>query len=48
MSVLPLVLWPLGEVDRARRIAEEAVSQALQMGHVVPYILFAKSRLTSK
>ena len=35
MSVLPLVLWPLGEVDRARRIAEEAVSQALQMGHVV-------------
>ena len=35
MSVLALVLWPLGEVDRARRIAEEAVSQALQMGHVV-------------
>ena len=32
---LPLVLSPLGEVDRARRVAEEAVSQALQMGHVV-------------
>ena len=34
MAFLPLVLWPLGEVDRARRIAEEAVSRALQMGHV--------------
>ena len=35
MSILALVLWPLGEFDRARRIAEDAVSHALQMGHVV-------------
>ena len=35
MAFLALVLWPLGEVDRARRVAEEAVSHALQMGHVV-------------
>ena len=49
MTFLAFVLWPLGEVDRARRMAEEAVSHALQMGHVTrPYILFAKSRLTSK
>ena len=34
MAFLALVLWPLGEVDRARRVAEEAVSHALQMGHV--------------
>jgi predicted ATPase len=35
MSLLALALWPLGEVDRAHRIAEDAVSQASQMGHVV-------------
>jgi hypothetical protein len=34
MSFLALVLWPLGELDRARRLADEAVAQALQMGHV--------------
>ena len=30
MSFLALVLWPLGEVDRDRRAADEAVAQALQ------------------
>jgi class 3 adenylate cyclase/tetratricopeptide (TPR) repeat protein len=35
MASLALVLWPLGEIDRARRIAEDAISQAEQMGHVV-------------
>jgi predicted ATPase len=29
MSYLALVLWPLGEIDRSCRIAEEAVAQAL-------------------
>jgi class 3 adenylate cyclase/predicted ATPase len=34
MAFLALALWPLGEVDRARRIVEDAVAQALHMGHV--------------
>jgi predicted ATPase len=32
--VLALVLWPLGEVDRARSCAAEAVLQATQSGHI--------------
>jgi tetratricopeptide (TPR) repeat protein len=46
MSFLALVLWPLGEVDRARRIAEEAVSQALQMGHV-PTLYLVRNVITA-
>jgi predicted ATPase len=29
-----LVLWPLGEVDRAREVAEEMVARATKIGHV--------------
>ena len=46
MSFLALVLWPLGEVDRARRIADEAVSQALQMGHV-PTLYLVRNVITA-
>jgi predicted ATPase len=46
MSFLALVLWPLGEFDRARRIAEEAVSQALQMGHV-PTLYLVRNVITA-
>ena len=42
MGFLALVLWPLGEVDRARRIAEEAVSQATQMGQI-PTLYFVRN-----
>jgi tetratricopeptide (TPR) repeat protein len=31
---LACVLWPLGEVDRARRLAEEMVVQAVRGGHI--------------
>jgi predicted ATPase len=34
MIFLALVLWPLGEVDRARLLADDAVTRALQDGHV--------------
>jgi class 3 adenylate cyclase/predicted ATPase len=37
---LATALWPLGEVDRARSRAEEAVSQAAQCGHI-PTICYA-------
>ena len=33
-SFLACVLWPLGEVDRARRLAEEMVVQAVRGGHI--------------
>jgi predicted ATPase len=39
MIFLDLVLWPLGEVDRARRLAEEALLQARETGHV-PTIIY--------
>jgi class 3 adenylate cyclase len=49
MSFLALVLWPLGEVDRARRLADEAIAQALQMGHVPTlYLVRNVIRLPSK
>ena len=33
-AYLALVLWPLGEVDRAREIAEGMVARATKIGHV--------------
>jgi predicted ATPase len=33
-SFLACVLWPLGEVDRARRLAEEMVVRAVRGGHI--------------
>ena len=33
-AYLALVLWPLGEVDRAREVAEEMVARATKIGHV--------------
>ena len=33
-AYLALVLWPLGEVDRAREVAEEMVARATRIGHV--------------
>ena len=33
-AYLALVLWPLGEVDRARKVAEEMVARATRIGHV--------------
>ena len=46
MSFLALVLWPLGELDRARRLADEAVAQALQMGHV-PTLYLVRNVITA-
>jgi len=34
VAYLALVLWPLGEVDRAREVAEEMVARATKIGHV--------------
>ena len=34
MAYLALALWPLGEVDRARKIATEMIARATQIGHV--------------
>ena len=33
-AYLALVLWPLGEVDRAREVAEEMVARATKIGHI--------------
>ena len=33
-AYLALVLWPLGEVDRAREVAEEMVVRATKIGHI--------------
>jgi predicted ATPase len=33
-AYLALALWPLGEVNRARKIAEEMMARATQIGHV--------------
>jgi class 3 adenylate cyclase/predicted ATPase len=32
---LPLTLWPLGEVDRARHLTEEGYALAMETGHVL-------------
>ena len=34
MSYLALVLWPLGEAERAHRFINEALARAKQIGHV--------------
>lgn len=34
MAYLALTLWPLGELERARHIAEQSVAQAQRTGHV--------------
>ena len=34
MAYLAVALWPLGEVDRARKIAEEMMARAAKIGHV--------------
>jgi predicted ATPase len=34
MSYLALVLWPLGEVERAQRIIDQALARANEIGHV--------------
>ena len=34
MAYLAMVRWSLGEIDRARRLAEEMVTQAIQTGHI--------------
>jgi predicted ATPase len=46
MSFLALVLWPLGEVDRARRLADEAVALALQEGHI-PTLYLVRNVITA-
>ena len=33
-AYLALVLWPLGEVDRAREVADEMVARATKIGHI--------------
>ena len=33
-AYLAMVLWPLGEIDRAREVAEEMVARATQTGHI--------------
>ena len=40
-AYLALVLWPLGEVDRAREVAEEMVARATKIGHVGTASLWA-------
>ena len=45
-SFLTLVLWPLGEVDRSRRVADEAVAQALREGHV-PTVYMVRNVITA-
>ncbi len=34
MIYLAIALWPLGELDRARRVADEAMTHAMSSGHV--------------
>ncbi len=34
MAYLAVALWPLGEVDRARKIAEEMMARTAEIGHV--------------
>jgi predicted ATPase len=46
MSFLALVLWPLGEVDRSRLLAEDAVTRALQDGHV-PTLYLVRNVITA-
>jgi tetratricopeptide (TPR) repeat protein len=46
MSFLAFVLWPLGEVDRARRLADSAVKQALQDGHI-PTLYLVRNVITA-
>jgi class 3 adenylate cyclase/predicted ATPase len=46
MSFLALVVWPLGEVDRARRLADEAVALALREGHV-PTLYLVRNVITA-
>ena len=38
MAYSALVLWPPGEVDRARRFADDMVARAVQRGHVATAI----------
>jgi predicted ATPase len=47
MVFLPLALWPLGEIDRARRVAEEGIALATRSGHVptLAYAYFHKCLL---
>lgn len=40
MFYLALVLWPLGEVVRARRLAEEGLALANRAGHM-PTVVYA-------
>ena len=40
-AFLAWVLWPLGEIDHARRLADEMVERAVQSGHV-PTIVWAQ------
>ena len=46
MSFLALVLWPLGEIDRGRRVADEAVALALHEGHV-PTVYMVRNVITA-
>jgi hypothetical protein len=46
MSFLALVLWPLGEVDRSRLLAEDAVARTLQDGHV-PTLYLVRNVITA-
>jgi tetratricopeptide (TPR) repeat protein len=46
MSFLANVLWPLGEVDRSRRVADEAVAEALSEGHV-PTVYMVRNVITA-
>jgi hypothetical protein len=39
MNYLAWVLWPLGEVDRATHLIEEALSLALRSGHIPTMVL---------
>jgi class 3 adenylate cyclase/tetratricopeptide (TPR) repeat protein len=39
---LPLVLWPIGEVELSRRLADDAVAQAIASG-LIPSIMIAQT-----
>ena len=45
-SFLAFVLWPLGEIDRNCRVADEAVEEALREGHV-PTVYMVRNVITA-
>ena len=45
-SFLAFVLWPLGEIDRYRLVADEAVEEAMREGHV-PTVYMVRNVITA-